>query len=104
MQCANALKATIAMGAVDLAGSVDLKPLQADAADLKSQEGKLQSDVAVPGNSADEADSMAHASGKSADDAQKTTNQAVAGAQAAQSAVEASNEDIDRMFKRSVSK
>jgi hypothetical protein len=73
MQCANALQAIIAMGAVDLAGSMGLKPLQADVADLKSQEGKRQSDVAVTGNAADEADSVAQASGKSADDAQLPT-------------------------------
>jgi hypothetical protein len=63
MQCANALKATIAMGAVDLEGSVEWKPLQADVADLKSQEGKLQSDVAVTGTSTDEANSMAYGAG-----------------------------------------
>ncbi|MGH8258402.1 MAG: alanine-zipper protein, partial [Steroidobacteraceae bacterium] len=33
-----------------------------------------------------------------------TANQALAAAQAAQSAVDATNEKLDRMFKRSVSK
>ena len=66
MQCANALEATIAIGYVGIAGCTGFKPLQADVADLKSLVGKLQSEVAVTPNSADQANSMAQASGKSA--------------------------------------
>jgi hypothetical protein len=53
MQCANALEATIAMGAIELARCTDLKPLQADVADLKSQVRKPQSEVGVTRNSAE---------------------------------------------------
>jgi hypothetical protein len=88
MQCANALEATIALG---LAGCTDLKPLQADVADLNSQVGKLQSEVEVTRNSADQAIDMRQASGGSPDSDQSTSNQAVAGAQAAKSDVEATN-------------
>jgi murein lipoprotein len=87
-----------------LAGCQDLKPLQADVADLKSQVAKLQSDVAAAKSSADQANSTAQAANQAASSAQSTANQALAAAQASQSAVDATNEKIDRMFKRSISK
>jgi outer membrane murein-binding lipoprotein Lpp len=86
-----------------LAGCTDLKPMQAQVDDLKSQVGKLSSDLAA--HRADRTDANAAASAAStAAAAQSTANQALAAAQAAQSGVDATNEKIDRMFKRSVSK
>jgi hypothetical protein len=87
-----------------LAGCTDLKPLQAQVDDLKTQVGKLSSDVAAAKASADSASSAAQSASQSASAAQSTANQALAAAQAAQSGVDATNEKIDRMFKRSVSK
>jgi hypothetical protein len=91
-----------------LAGCTDLKPLQAQVDDLKAQVGKLSSDGAAH-SAADaaafRAGSAATASAaQAAAAAQSTANQALAAAQAAQSGVDATNEKIDRMFKRSVSK
>ena len=80
MQCANALEATIA-----LAGCTDLKSLQAAVADLNSQVEKLQSEVELTRNSANQANDMPLASGGSPGSDQSTSNQAVAGAQAAES-------------------
>jgi hypothetical protein len=105
-----------AVGAVfALAGCQDLKPLQADIASLKSQVGSVQSDLAAHKTAGDKADadnaatakkaaSDAAAASQAASGAQSTANQALSAAQAAQAGVDATNEKIDRMFKRSVSK
>jgi murein lipoprotein len=91
-----------------LAGCTDLKPLQAQVDDLKTQVGKLNSDLAANKAGDDTghkaaADAAAKAAAAAAA-AQNTANQALAAAQAAQAGVDATNEKIDRMFKRSVSK
>ena len=105
MKCASVMKvAAVVAVVVGLAGCQDLKPLQADIADLKSQVTKLQSDVTAAKGSADSANSAAQAANQAASGAQSTANQALAAAQAAQAADQATNEKIDRMFKRSVSK
>ena len=89
----------------------DIKPLQADIASLKDQVSKLQTDVSAAKASADAASRSASAAQSSASQAaqaasgaQSTANQALSAAQAAQSSVDATNEKIDRMFKKSVSK
>jgi hypothetical protein len=107
-----------AVGAVfALVGCQDLKPIQADIAALKTQVGTLQSDVAAhradktdanaaaaAAAAAKKADTDAMAAAQAANGAQSTANQAMTTAQAAQASVDATNEKIDRMFKRSVSK
>src|ERR1700751_1087542 len=103
MKYAIVLKVAAVAVVAGLAGCQDLKPLQADVADLKSQVAKLQSDVASAKSSADQANSTAQAANQAASSAQSTANQALAAAQASQSAVDATNEQIDRMFKRSIS-
>ena len=87
-----------------LAGCTDLKPLQAQVDDLKSQVGKLSSDLAANTAADQAAHGKADQAASAAAAAQSTANQALAAAQAAQSGVDATNEKIDRMFKRSVSK
>ena len=73
-------------------------------ADLKAQLAKVQGDVAAAKSSADQASSAAQSASQAASAAQSTANQAVAAAHASQSCCDATNEKIDRMFKRSVSK
>jgi outer membrane murein-binding lipoprotein Lpp len=90
MKCAIVVKVAAAAVVAGLAGCQDLKPLQAEVADLKSQVSKLQADV--------------QAARQAASGAQSTANQALAAAQASQSCCDATNEKIDRMFRRSVSK
>ncbi len=87
-----------------LAGCTDLKPIQAEVDTLKSQVSKLQSDVASARSAADQANGTANQAMQAAQSAQSTANQALAAAQACQSGLDATNEKIDRMFKRSVSK
>jgi hypothetical protein len=87
-----------------LAGCTDLKPLQAQIDDLKSQVGKVSSDLAANTAADNASHGKADQAASAAAAAQSTANQALAAAQAAQSGVDATNEKIDRMFKRSVSK
>ncbi len=98
------VKAAAVAVVVALAGCTDLKPLQAQVDDLKSQVSKLQSEVQGANSAAAQASSKADAANTAAAGAQSTANQALAAAQAAQAAVDATNEKIDRMFKRSISK
>src|SRR5579863_3709010 len=105
MKCASVVKVAAAAALViGLVGCQDLKPMQSDIADLKSQVAQLQSQVAASKSSADQAASAAQSASQAASGAQSTANQALAAAQAALLEVEATNEKINRMFKRSISK
>ena len=98
------VKAAAVAVVVALAGCTDLKPLQGQVDDLKSQVSKLQSEVQGANSAAAQASSKADAANTAAAGAQSTANQALAAAQASQSCCDATNEKIDRMFKKSVSK
>jgi murein lipoprotein len=105
MKCASVVKAAAAVVAVvGLAACTDLKPIQAQIDDLKSQSAKNAADIAAVKSTADTANSAAQSAGQAASGAQSTANQALAAAHASQSCCDATNEKIDRMFKRSVSK
>jgi murein lipoprotein len=105
MKCASVVKAAAAVAVVmGLAGCTDLKPIQAQIDDLKAQLAKAQGDVSAAKSSADQANSAASSASQAASGAQSTANQALAAAHASQSCCDATNEKIDRMFKRSVSK
>lgn len=110
----NVLKLAAVAAVFALAGCQDLKPMQADIASLKTQVGSLE--AALNAHKADKAaeqanaaaaakaDADAKAAAQAAASAQSTANQALSAAQAAQAGVDATNETITRMFKRSVSK
>jgi len=105
------VKLAAAAAVVALAGCTDLKPIQAQLDSLKQQVGQLQQDVTAAKTSADNAaqaasaaQSAANQAAQAASAAQSTANQALSAAQAAQSSVDATNEKINRMFRRSVSK
>jgi phage-related minor tail protein len=87
-----------------LAGCQDLKPLQADVDNLKQQVSRLQADLSAAKSSADAANAAAQSASSTASGAQSAANQALAAAQASQSCCDATNEKIDRMFRRSISK
>ena len=105
------VKLAAAAAVFALAGCVDLKPLQAQVDALKSQTARCRP-TWLPirpidyhtSAAANKAGTDAAAAASAAADAQSTANQALAAAQAAQSGVDATNEKIDRMFKKSVSK
>jgi outer membrane murein-binding lipoprotein Lpp len=93
--------ATMVMG---LSGCTDLTPIQNQVKDLSSQVSRLSSDQAAmrstlesTGKSARDAESAASRAGSKAD-------QALALAQANQGAISATNEKIERMFRRHLSK
>ena len=85
-------------------GCTDLKPIQAQLDDLKSQVNKLASEEASTKSRTDSAASTAQAATAAAQRAQGTADSASAMANRNQQAIEAINEKIDRMFKRSVQK
>jgi hypothetical protein len=104
MKSAIVVKVAAAAVVAVLAGCTDLKPLQAQVDDLKGQVSRLQSDLASAKTSAESANSTAQSANQAASGAQSTANQALAAAQASQSCCDSTNEKIDRMFRRSVSK
>ena len=105
MTLTTTLKASLAVACVvAFAGCTDLKPVQAQIDDLKAQVSKLQGDTAKASSEAAAAQSAATAAQSAASGAQSTANQALLTGQSNSTAIEAINEKIDRMFKKSVSK
>lgn len=108
MNKAIVVKLAAAAAVLALAGCQDLKPLQADIDTLKSQVAKLQTDGGAHASSDaqqfSKLSSDVAAANQAASSAQSAANQALSAAQAAQAGVDATNEKIDRMFKKSVSK
>ncbi|MFM8585542.1 MAG: alanine-zipper protein [Gammaproteobacteria bacterium] len=98
------VKMAAVMAVAGLAGCTDLKPMQAQIDNLKTQVASLQSQVAAAKSTADAANGAAASAASAANGAQSTANQALAAAQASQSCCDATNEKLDRMFKRSISK
>ncbi len=86
------------------AGCTDLKPLQAQMDDLKSQIGKVSADQASMKSSIASAQSAATAAAAAAQKAQSTADSAMAATKANADCCAATNEKIDRMFKKSMSK
>ncbi len=104
------LAAAVAVLAL-LSGCEDYKTHWADIESLKSSVSKLQGESDANKGAADSAaraaaaaQSTANQAASAASAAQSTANQAATAAQSCQSTCEATNEKIDRMFKKSVSK
>jgi dihydrodipicolinate synthase/N-acetylneuraminate lyase len=72
--------------------------------EVKATADKAVQDAAAAKQAADAAASAAASAKSAADSAQSAANQALQAAQASQSCCDATNEKIDRMFKKSVSK
>lgn len=87
-----------------LVGCTDLKPTQASLDDLKSQVDHLKSTVAGAQGAAQSASMSAHNAQQAAGNAQSTADQALSLDKTNQSSIDAINEKIDRMFRKSVSK
>jgi murein lipoprotein len=86
------------------AGCTDLKPLQAQVDDLKSQVAKLSSDQAGMKAPIDAAQRSAADARTAAQQAQSRADAAAAAATASQQCCDATNEKIERMFKKSMQK
>jgi outer membrane murein-binding lipoprotein Lpp len=85
-------------------GCTDLKPIQAQIDDLKSQVTTLSAGEVSIKSRADAATGVAQSAGAAAQRAQAAADSASATATKNQQAIEAINEKIDRMFRRSVPK
>ena len=72
--------------------------------EIKATADKAVQDAAAAKAAADAAASAAQSAKSAADSAQSTANQAAQAAQAGQACCDATNEKIDRMFKKSQSK
>ena len=92
--------AVLALGA----GCTDLKPLQAQVDGLKNEVARLQAEMDAGKGGYETANRTAAAASQTATAAQNTANQALSAAQAAQQCCDATNEKIDRMFQKSMSK
>lgn len=85
-------------------GCTDLKPVQAQLDDLKAQLNQISSKIASADSQSMAGASSARSAASTAQQAQSTADKANAMAKSNQQAIEAINEKIDRMFKKSVSK
>jgi hypothetical protein len=95
------LKAGVAALALLAAGGcVSQKSVDA----IKATADKAVQDAAAAKAAADSAASSAQSARSAADSAQSAANQALQAAQASQACCDATNEKIDRVFKKSVSK
>lgn len=72
--------------------------------EIKATADKAVQDAAAAKSAADAAASAAQSARSAADSAQSAANQALQAAQASQACCDATNEKVDRMFKKSVSK
>lgn len=98
------VKAVLVATIATLTACTDMKPYDAKINDLTSQVSKLEAQVAAAKSSADAANSAAAAASQAAGNAQNAANQAATAAQASQTCCNDTNEKIERMFRRSVSK
>lgn len=93
-----------ALCVVFAAGCTDLKPIQAQIDDLKTQVSRNAAEHDSLKAAIDNATRTAQGAQTTAQQAQSKADAAASAAAAAQQAVDATNEKIDRVFKRSVSK
>jgi outer membrane murein-binding lipoprotein Lpp len=87
-----------------LAGCTDLTPIQRDLMDLHGQLDRLATEVKSVRASADTAIQSAQQAQRAASAASDTANRALAMARSTQTAIDATNEKLDRMFRRHLSK
>ncbi len=85
-------------------GCTDLKPLQDQVNDLQTKVSSLESNSASMKSATESAAAEANKANQAAAAAQTAANQAATTAQASQSCCDATNEKIERMFRRSISK
>lgn len=93
MKTAFASKVLTLVAVMTLAGCSDMKALQQEVADLKSQVGKVQADA-----------QSARAAAGAASGAQSSANQALATAQSNQACCDAVDQKIERAFRQAISK
>ena len=103
MNTKNAIKAGVAALAVIMATGCTAD-LEKEQQALSARVDQLAKDVASAKSAADAASATASEAGQKASSAQSTANQALNAANQSQACCDATNEKIDRMFKRSQQK
>ena len=103
MNTKNAIKAGVAALAVMMATGCTGN-LQKEQEALSAKVDQLTKDVASARSAAEAASASASDAGQKASSAQSTANQALNAANQSQACCDATNEKIDRMFKRSQAK
>lgn len=99
-----ALAGMAVVGSTMLAGCTDLTPIQNQLKDLSGQVSHLSSEQAAMKATLDNTTRAAHEAEEAAKRASSKADQALALAQANKTTIEATNEKIDRMFRRHLSK
>ncbi len=94
----------VALVVVFAAGCTDLKPLEAQVSALKEELNKHIAETAGTPALAANAAKAAQAAATAAQQAQSKADAAASAAQASQQCCDATNEKIDRLFKKSMSK
>jgi len=95
---------TIVLAMSTLAACTDLTPIQNDLKDLHSQVNRLSAEQGALKISSNNAVQSAKGASDAAHAAASKADQALALAQADQRSIDATNEKIDRMFRRHLSK
>lgn len=85
-------------------GCADLKPLQADIANLKESVSRVEANQVSLKTTADSAAAEARTANAAAAAAKSAADQAASTAQASQTCCNENSEKMERMFRRSVSK
>ena len=93
-----------ALALLTLAGCTDLTPIQNDLKDLRSQVSRLSAEQASMKTSLDAATQSAKSASDSARAAASKADQALALGRGNQASIDATNEKINRMFRRHLSK
>jgi hypothetical protein len=92
------------LGMFSVAGCTDLTPIQNDLKDLRSEVTRLSAQQGAMKAELDTAVQSSKAASDAARAAASKSDQALALAQADQKSIDATNEKIDRMFRRHLSK
>lgn len=96
--------ACVGAAIVGLSGCTDLTPIQNQIKDLSSQVSRLSSEQAAMKSTLEGTAKSARDADNAASRAASKADQALALAQANQKSLEATNEKLDRMFRRHLSK
>ena len=94
----------VGLAAMGLSGCTDLTPVQNQIKDLSSQVSRLSSEQAAMKSTLDGTARSARDAESAANSAASKADQALALAQSNQRSIDATNEKINRMFKRHLSK
>ena len=98
------LSTALLAAGLGLSGCTDLTPIQRDVTDLRGQLDHITSELRAVRASTDAATQSSRQAAQAATAASDTANRALAMAKSDQSAIDATNAKLDRMFRHHLSK